>query len=190
VSEAIAVESSRYEDRETLTQAARLRAPLAQAARLAETNGLGYVVFGAATVLLSLSTRLSDLVALGVGAALIFVGITARRLAPRLRAGDASAAHDLARNELVLLAAIAIYCVLMLTVVRSTSSEIDDMLSGSGYAIDVTGMSRAFYGLVLAITTLYQGGLSLHFRRKAPLAEAYVANVPEWARQAVAVLPS
>jgi hypothetical protein len=183
------MESDREQDRAMLARAATLRAPLARAARLAATNGTGYAVFGAVTALLSLSTELSDLAALGVGATLLFVGLTARRLAPRLRAGDAEAARGLARNELVLLAAIAVYCVLMATVVRPTSDEIDDLLKSSGYGIDVARMSRAFYALILTITVLYQGGLSRHFRRMVALAEAYVAKVPEWARQAVAALP-
>src|SRR5262245_49128289 len=98
VARRMVVESSREQDREMLAHAATLRAPLARAARLAATNGTGYVVFGTATMLLSLSTALSDLVALAVGATLVFVGVTARRLAPRLCEGDAGAARGLARN--------------------------------------------------------------------------------------------
>jgi hypothetical protein len=184
------VSSDREQDREMLARAATLRAPLARAARLAASNGTGYVVFGALTALFSLSTELSDLVALAVGATLVFVGITARRLAPRMRDGDADAARGLARNELVLLAAIAVYCLLMLTVVSPVSDEIDDMLSSGGFAVDITSMSRTFYALILTIAVLYQGGLSRYFFSKAALAEAYVAKVPEWARHAVAALPS
>lgn len=182
------VASDREQDREMLTRAATLRAPLARSARLAAVNGMGYLVFGALTVLLSLSTEASDLAAMGVGATLLFVGLTARRLAPRLRDGDADAARGLARNELILLSAIAIYCGLMLTVIHSTSDQIDDMLKGSGYGVDSTGLNRAFYTVVLAIALLYQGALSLRFRRLAAVAEEYTAQVPEWARLAVAGL--
>jgi hypothetical protein len=150
---------------------------------------MGYLVFGALTVLLSLSTDVADLAAIGVGVTLLYVGSGARRLGPRLAHGDADAARGLARNELVLLAAISIYCLLMVTVVRATSSEIDETLKSAGYNYDTAGLARAFYAVVFVITLLYQGGLARHFRRLVPVAEAYVAEVPEWAREAVASLP-
>jgi hypothetical protein len=186
----VALESDREQDREMLAQAANRRAPLARAARLAASNGMGYLVFGVLTMLLSISTALADLVAMGVGLTLVWVGVNARRLAPRLKDGDADAARGLARNELVLLAAIAIYCLLMVTLVKPVSSEIDTLLSSAGYAIDSGGLSRAFYAVIFAVAVIYQGGLARHFRRQAALAEVYVAEVPEWARQAVASLPS
>ncbi len=158
-----AVDTEREKDREMLTRAATLRAPLAKAARLAASNGMGYLVFGALTVLLSLSTDVADLAAIGVGVTLLYVGSSTRRLAPRLSDGDAAAARALARNELVLFGAISIY--------------------------DMAGLARAFYAVVFVITLLYQGGLARHFRRLVPTAEAYVAEVPEWAREAVASLP-
>jgi len=184
------LESNREQDREMLTRAATQRAPLARAAKLATSNGMGYAVFGVLTVLLSLSTALADLAALGVGLTLVFVGISARRLGPRLRDGDADAARALARNELILLAAIAVYCLLMVTVAPATSSELDDALKQTGYNIDTNGLARGFYAIVFVITLLYQGGLARHFRRQVPLAEEYVAQIPEWAREAVSSLPA
>jgi hypothetical protein len=185
----VAVESEREQDREMLARAATLRAPLAKAARLASSNGTGYVVAAVLTVLFSMSTATSDLIALGVGATLIYVGVQARRLGPRLRNGDADAARALARNELVLLAAISVYCLLMVTVVRPTSSEFDDVLRASGTQLDTSGITRMVYAIVFVVALVYQGGLARHFRKHVALAEAYVFEVPEWAREAVAGLP-
>ncbi|HEX5011872.1 MAG TPA: hypothetical protein VFY71_15875 [Planctomycetota bacterium] len=184
------MDTERDKDREMLTRAATLRAPLARAGRLAASNGMGYLVFGALTVLLSLSTDAADLVAIAVGVTLLYVGSAARRLGPRLADGDAAAARALARNELVLLAAISIYCLLMATVVRATSAELDDTLKSVGYNFDMAGLARATYAVMFVVTLLYQGGLARHFRRQVPRAEEYVAEIPEWARETVATLPS
>jgi hypothetical protein len=186
----VAEDTEREKDREMLTRAATLRAPLAKAGRLAASNGMGYLVFGALTVLLSLSTAAADLAAIGVGVTLLYVGSGARRLGPRLADGDADAARGLARNELILLAAIAVYCLLMVTVVPPTSSELDDALKQTGYNIDRAGLARGFYAIVFVIALLYQGGLARHFRKQVEPAEAYVSEVPEWAREAVASLPA
>jgi len=189
----VAVASDREQDREMLARAATLRAPLARAARLAATNGMGYLVFGVLTALLSLSTSVSDLVALAVGAALIFVGLSSRTLSRRLRDGDAAAARTLARNELVLLVAIVAYCVLMLTVISPVSPEFDRELRNAGLPIDTEGLrslGQLTYSIFLVVTLLYQGGLARYYRKRAVLAEAYVAEIPEWARAAVASLPT
>jgi len=186
----VAEDTEREKDREMLTRAATLRAPLAKAGKLAASNGSGYLVGAVFTVLLSMSTALPDLIALGVAAVLVYVGVQARRLGPRLRNGDAEAARALARNELLLLAAISLYCLLMVTVVKPVSSELDDALRASGSHIDTAGMAKAVYAIVFVVTLLYQGGLARHFRKHVPLAEEYVLEVPEWAREAVASLPS
>jgi hypothetical protein len=151
----VALETEREKDREMLAHAAMLRAPLARAAKLAVSNGTGYVVFGVGTALFSLSTAVADLIALGVAAALIYVGASARRLGPRLARGEADAARALARNELVLLGAIAIYCLLMVTVVRPTSAELDDLLRSANMTLDTSGLARAVYAVVFAVALLY-----------------------------------
>jgi hypothetical protein len=184
----VAVEA-REQDREELVRAATLRAPLLRVARLARSNGMGYAVFGALTAMLSLSTSAADLASLGVAAVLLFVGLSGRALAARLRDGDAQAARLLSRNELLLLGAIAAYAVLMLTAIDPLSDEIDQLLASSGTRLDTESLRRATYFTVLAVTVLYQGGLAWRYRRAAPDAERYVAEVPEWAREAAAALP-
>ena len=185
----MAEESEREKDREMLAHAAALRAPLARAGRMAASNGTGYLVAAVLTVMFSLSTEVSDLVALGVAAVVIYVGIQARRLGPRLGNGDADSGRSLARNELLLLAAIAVYCLLRVTVVPPASSELDEVLRASGSQLDVSGLARAVYATIFVVSLLYQGGLARHFRKQAERAEEYTFEVPQWARDAVATLP-
>src|SRR5262249_61671741 len=102
----------------------------------------------------------------------------------------AESARRLGRNELLLLGAIAIYCLLMLTVINPMSDEVDTMLKGSGMTLDSKGLRLATYASVLAVTLLYQGGLALRFRRVAAAADRYLAEVPDWARETLAELPA
>lgn len=179
----------REQDREELMRAAQMRAPLLRVAALARSNCTWYAIFGVLTAALSLSTAAADLASLGVAAVLLFVGLRGRALAARLRDGDAEAARRLSRDELILLGAIAVYCVLMLTVIDPLSDEIDQMLASSGMRLDTESLRRTIYSTVLAVTVLYQGGLAWRYQRAVPDAERYVAEVPEWAREAVSALP-
>ena len=186
------VESDRAQDRDMLARAVELRSPLARTARFAALNSMVYLVFGALSVMLSLSTDAADLAALGVGATLLYVGLSSRRSARLLRDGDAASAHRLARNELILMIAIAVYCGLMLTVIKPTSDEFDKALRSAGLPINEQEMqtwTRELYGSVLIVTLLYQGYMARHYRRRAEMAETYLAEVPEWARKAVSALP-
>jgi hypothetical protein len=186
-------EQGRQQDQEMLQRAAQLRAPLMRIARSAGSNCMGYLVFGVLTVLVTVAFSspmdASDFAALGVAAVLLFAGLRGRQLAARLRNGDAEAARLLARNELLLLGAIGIYCALMLTVINPMTDEVDSLLGSTGTHIDSEGLRRTVYVSVFAVTLLYQGGMALRFRRAVPAAELYLAEVPDWAREAVASLP-
>jgi hypothetical protein len=186
-------DQGRQQDQAMLQRAAQLRAPLMRAARSAGSNCMGYLVFGVLTVLVTVAFSspmdASDFAALGVAVVLLFVGLRGRQCAARLRNGDAEAARLLARNELLLLGAIGIYCALMLTVINPMTDEIDSMLGSTGTHMDTEGLRRTVYVSVFAVTLLYQGGMALRFRRVVPAAELYLAEVPDWAREAVASLP-
>jgi hypothetical protein len=180
--------SAAPEQQRELSRAAELGAPLRRAAKLARSNGLGYAVFGALTILLSLP---ADLPGLLLGACLLAVGVAQQRTAPRLVAGDCTAPHLLARNELLLLAAITAYAVAQMTFLRaSMSSELETLSDSAG--VDVAGMvdalAGAVYGGVIVISLLYQGGMALYFRRRAPIVERYAHEVPQWARETLAKL--
>jgi hypothetical protein len=171
-----------------LARAAELGQPLRRAAKLARANGLGYAIFGVLTILASLP---SDLAGLLLGACLLAVGIAQQRAAPRLVGGDESAPGALARNELVLLAAISAYAIAQLTFLRAHGSAELEML-GDSAGVDVAGLvdaiASAVYGSVIVISLLYQGGMALYFRRRVALVERYAREVPAWAREALAKL--
>lgn len=188
--------SDRPEDRAALQRAAELQAPLRRAAAVARSNGTGYAVFGVLTLLTSLlfsplPPPLADVPALVVGAVLLGVGLSARGLARRLRQGEAAAARTLARNEALLLLAIAAYCVLSMTVLNPADA-LDEQLAAAGLGKDYGGLadslSRLVYGTMLCVTLAYQGGLALYFHRRVAAAQAYRDEVPDWARQAVEAL--
>jgi hypothetical protein len=171
-----------------LSRAAELGAPLRRAAKYARSNGLGYAVFGVLTMLLSLPL---DLPGLLLGACLLAVGVAQQRTAPRLVAGDPASPQLLARNELLLLAAITAYAVAQMTFLRAgMSSELETL--GDSAGVDVAGLvdtiAGAVYGGVILISVLYQGGMALYFRRRGPIVERYVREVPGWARETLAKL--
>jgi hypothetical protein len=175
-------------DQEALRSAAVLHRGLARAASVARTNGLGYAVFGALTLLLALpGLDVADSI---LGAVLLAVGIAQRRTAPRIRRADPTAPLALARNELVLMAAIAVYCGLMLTLLRPSAAQWRTELDAAGGAELGLGeladsLTTATYAALLAVTLLYQGGLALYFLRRRPLLERYLAGTPAWARAAL-----
>jgi hypothetical protein len=171
-----------------LARAAELGAPLRRAARIAGANGLGYAVFGVLTILLSLPAGIAGLL---LGGCLLAVGVAQQRTAPRLVGGDRGASVALARNELLLLAAITVYAVAQMTLLRTnTAAELE--MFGDSAGIDVAGLidtiAGAVYGSVILISVLYQGGMALYFRRRGPVVERYVREVPGWARDTLAKL--
>jgi len=172
-----------------LARAAELGAPLRRAAKIARANGTGYAVFGALTILLSLTGSLPGLL---LGGCLFAVGIAQRRTAPRLVAAAKESPGVLARNELLLLAAIVAYAVGQMTVFGADTSAELEMMLGEAAGIDaadlVDAMARVLYGTVIAVSLLYQGGMALYFLRRAPLVERHAREVPEWARETLAKL--
>jgi len=174
-----------------LRAAAELHRPLARAAAVARNNALGYVAFGALTLLLS-APRL-DLPGIAIGAVLTGVGVAQLRTAPRLRRADPAAPGMLARNEAVLLVAIVIYCVLQLTVLRTSSAALGDQLADAGdvgVELDalLDSVNAAVYCIFLGVALVYQGGLALYFKRRRPALERYLAETPDWARATIEAL--
>jgi len=171
-----------------LARAAELGMPLRRAAKIARANGTGYAVFGVLTILLSLGGSITGLL---LGGCLLAVGLAQRRAAPRLVAAAQDSPRILARNELLLLAAIIAYAVAQMTVLRANTSAELEML-GESAGIDVAdlvdAMVRVVYGTVVVMSLLYQGGMALYFLRRAPLVERNAREVPEWARETLAKL--
>lgn len=174
-------------EREQLARAAELHRPLARAAKLARANGTGYVVFGVLTWMFSLSDM--DNAALLLGIALLAAGLAERRAAARLAGADPEAPRKLAQVEVMLLVSIAIYCILKLTWLRPDGHEISSTIQDAVPDVDVKAMLdasiTAFYGLVLAISLAYQGGMARYFSRRAADVARFREEVPDWARDVI-----
>ena len=179
-------------DREALRFAAELHGKLARAARVARLNGFGYALFGVLSSVLALPGP--DGLGLVLGAALIAVGVAQVRGAPRLARGESSAARHLARNELVLMVVLVLYCLFQL-IPGGPGDELRDQIGNpAGMGPELVELAdvvhRSLYTGFLCLTLLYQGGLALWFSRVRPLAERYLSEAPEWARETVESLRS
>src|SRR5579864_5275501 len=93
------------EDRLELVETAKRLEPLKRAARLGRSNGLGYVVFGGLSLLVSISSS-PDWIGLLIGAVLIGAGFVEHSGGKLLGQGDPVAPKRMAQAELALLGAI------------------------------------------------------------------------------------
>ncbi len=173
-------------DRAILQRAFALHRPLARAARVANTNGGGYVIFGALSLIFAAPTL--DVIGAAIGAVLLAVGSNARRQATALRRGESSAPQRLARGELILLATLVLYGVLGLLVLPDAGDAMVKAVGNTkGLGIDVRklagSISTAWYAMVIGIAVLYQGGLARYFARRSNDVESYRREVPSWARE-------
>ncbi len=179
-------------DRELLLRAAEVRRPIARAARIAAGNGLGYAIFGGISVVVAVPGL--DFVGLVLGAALLGVGLFERAEAARLLRADPAAPPRLARGELVLLGTLVVYAVLGLTVLPTGIEELQRQLGNTRQlGIDVQRLEKlvrtTWYGIVLATTLLYQGGMARYFLRRRADVARYLDEVPDWARRFVESMP-
>jgi len=175
------------QDRELLARAGELHRPLARAARVAHSNGTCLAIFGALTILVAMFGP--DFPALLLGGCVLWVGIAERRAGARLRNADPAAPRLLARNELILMGAIALYGMLKLTLLRPTSESLEKLIGDSASGIDVKelldSMTTAVYATVIIVALVYQGGMARYFSRKRPDVERFNAEVPHWARAVI-----
>jgi hypothetical protein len=176
------------EDRLELVETAKRLEPLTRAARWGRTNGLGYVVFGGLSLLLSISST-PDWISLLIGAVLIGAGLVERSQSARLALGDAVAPKRMAQAEIALLGAILFGCAIKLAFPSSASAELGSA-SGelAGLGLDVTDLidsvTRLVYAVVMVVSILYQGGMARYFLKRRNDVAVYLAS-PDWARSLV-----
>jgi NADH:ubiquinone oxidoreductase subunit 6 (subunit J) len=180
-------------DRLLLKRAAELHRPLARAAKLSRGNGLGYVVFGGLSLVFAVPGM--DLVGMVLGAILLGVGMHERVHSGRILHGEVTAPLQLARGELVLLAAIVVYGVLGLTVLPSSAQTLEQQFGHRGtLGMDIQriadSVTRTWYAVVIAVAVLYQGGMARYFHNRRPDVVAYLSNCPAWAREIVETMTS
>ncbi len=172
---------------EALRRAAELRVPLVRAAKRANFYAAGYLVLGGLGALFGLVGP--DPVGLVVGLAVAGVGLEERRQARRLTRGEPGAARALARDELVLLGIIGVYCVLSMTVLRADMSTVQSAMGGSAGGFDLQAMAdrltNIVYPTVFVVSLVFQGLLARHYASQEPAAARYREEAPEWARAAL-----
>jgi hypothetical protein len=172
---------------EALRRAAELRAPLLAAARRADVYAAGYLVVGGITALFGLMGP--DTASVTVGLAVAAVGWDERRQARLLRRGEPGAARALARDELVLLGVVAVYCAACLTFLRADTRELQAALGGSLQGLDVQALAdrltNIVYPTVFVVSLVVQGLLARHYAGREPEAARYREEAPDWAREAL-----
>jgi hypothetical protein len=173
------------EDRAELVETAKRLEPLKRAARLGRANGLGYVVFGALSLLLSVSSN-PDWTGVLIGMVLIGAGVVEHSQAKRLGEGDPTAPTRMAQAEFALLGAILLGGVIKLVFSSSASAELRTATGewpGLGLDVDdlVDSATRLVYAVVMAVSILYQGGMGRYFLKRRNDVEIYL-GAPDWAR--------
>jgi hypothetical protein len=172
------------EERLELVETAKRFEPLKRAARRGRANGLGYVVFGGLSLLVSISSN-PDWIGLLIGAALIGAGLVEHSQAARLGQGDPAAPARMAQAELALLGAILLGGVIKL-VFSSASGELRAAAGDMpGLGLDVADLmdsvTRLVYSVVMGVSILYQGGMASYFLKRRNDVAIYLAS-PDWAR--------
>jgi hypothetical protein len=199
-----AVPLTRFEERKALDPlsvehrrelvAARDRSTsIRKAARVAAFNGWTTALIAALSAPFSLFSPVG--LALTVGIA--FVAFNEFRGRKRLLAFDPSGASLLGWNQVGFLAMIVAYCLWsMHTGVNIDTSlppelksaDMDALLAqsgGVGELLDPAFINKLvayFYGGVIALSALFQGGTALYYFSRRHLVEEYIAETPEWVR--------
>ena len=148
------------------------------AAKVAALTGWTVGAFGVLSLLFSLLSPTGVL----VGGALVAVAwneLEGRKLLLRF---DPEGPRRLARNQLWLLAVIALYCGWAIYKARfRPSAEIGELESllglGKGF---FTGAAVAGYAMVLVVGAAFQWGMYRYHAARTRLVEEYVAHTPAW----------
>ena len=136
-----------------------------------------------------------------VAAGLCAVGLVEYWGHQRMLRADVAAAGLLAKNQMAFLGLIVLYCVAQMVMVspekikaaalspevRSQLSALPEMQRVIDGDIDRYGplITYGFYGLVIVLSVLFQGGLALYyFNRKKRLVEFHM-QTPDWVRRVV-----
>jgi hypothetical protein len=154
---------------------------------ISRTNGWGVALFAALSAPLAL--LLGDWVGAGVALAAVVSGAMEIHGSRRLRAGQADGMRWLVRAQLFLLAVILVYATGRLFsfdgeyVASLLTPEMEETFRQAGLEKSqilplVRMFFLTFYGTVILVSCLYQGGLAWYYRRKTPLVAAALSVPP------------
>lgn len=127
---------------------------------------------------------------------LCIISVVEYRGYQRMRKGDPSAARFLGRNQLALLGLIVVYCVIQMATfsteqikdsalspeVRSQMASLPSMDKAINGTIDRLAplVTYGFYGLVIVLGGMFQGGLAAYYFTRRRRLEAFRSQTPQW----------
>ena len=180
-----------------IRQAAARRRAIGKAARTAKTSGVVTLVIGISAVpMLALwPSWLAAVLAFG----LCVIGAVELRGHRMMRQADPAAAGYLGRNQLVFLALIIFYCGVQMATfspeqikAAAVSPEFRaqlDAMPSFAQSIDA-GIDRwaplvayGFFGLVIVVSVVFQGGLATYYFTRRRHLNAYITHTPPWVRR-------
>jgi hypothetical protein len=134
-----------------------------------------------------------SLVALIATVALAVVAWNEFRGRRRLLAFDPSATAILGWNQVGLLALVVVYCLWMIYTSLSggdplaelkANPEMNELLGagGAGFEVLYRQFVIGFYGLVILLTVIFQGGNAYYYFTRRRHIESYVRETPAWVR--------
>ena len=167
-----------------IVAADRALAKLASAARVASFNGITLAGCAVLCLPFAVVSPVSLIVAVALGAA-AYVELKGR---DRLRALDPEAARMLALNQLAVLLGVYVYCAYSIYAALSGPSiteqlgENDALSSGMLGDMDelVQSATVLVYGVLIVLSSLFQGGLAYYDVRSGRALQAYLAETPAW----------
>jgi len=172
---------------------------------IARFDSLSIMILAGLSLLLALV--MVEPMGLTVSALAFFAGLTERRGCAALQRGDAGTGMKrLVQAQLFLLVVILVYCARCLfsfdagflqdQIIPELNQwmpallglTFQEFLQESGLTVDeLVAMAQTtfmlFYGIVAAVSVLFQGGLALYYRRHTPLVAAALAEPPVVTRQ-------
>jgi len=179
------------EDLATVREAADLRKKILKTARTARGSGTTSLVIGLLALLCSAISPSASAVL--VSLSITAIGIIEITLGNRLRRGDPSAGRNLAFNQLALLGVIALYCLSQMLgydaqAVKNSilSPEVrqvgTNIAAGMDEIVDRWGALAVygFYGLVIFLSVLFQGGMAWYYARRGRYARRFHQSTPAW----------
>ena len=178
------------EQLQELTQADERERPLLLARKLAALNGFGMGLCAVLVFALGIFDPPSWLLAVVLGV-LARTELRGRRLLERY---DPSALPLLCRNQVALVGTVWIYALCSiyfglrgpspLTQILEEHPDLAEMLSTADVLHDAQKYYRyglvAFYGLVIVVTTAFQGGTALYYASRRKHLDHFLARTPDW----------
>jgi hypothetical protein len=169
---------------EQIAAAKKRGKPITRCVSVATGSAWTIALFGALTVV----TSIGSLVGMLLGAGMCVLSHFEFKGAREIKRLDAGAPKRLARNQLILGAAILLYSGVSLFSSLTQPSELERELgkeaAGSSMVGSIGEMEKtayiALYGTMIVAAILGCGGTALYYARRKQYIEAYLRETPQW----------